>query len=197
MNQLYHEAPPLAGLAPMRELVDQGASKDAGLTSAWQDREAADHRMVVLRRPLHEPEWALIRAFIRKTERDDLRLRFGLSVDFRDDATLRRFFDIRGEFGELVCMLDDTGDIVGILHRVLLSPSEAEIALIVRSDRKRCGVGEKLLRAALSRATRQHLKTLRALILRENTPMLRLARKVGLVPRMSAGFAVEVEFVVG
>ena len=196
MGQLHNEASPPAGLAPVLPLAEQGASRSAKLENAWRGGQIGD-RMIVRRRSLRETEWAMIRAFIRNTSRDDLRLRFGQSIDFHDDATLKRFFDIRGEIGELIFMLDDAGAIVGILHRVLVSPSEAEIALIVRSDRKRSGIGEKLLRAALSRAAKQRLKMLRALILRENTPMLRLAGKVGLTPRESAGFAVEVEFVVG
>lgn len=136
----------------------------------------------------------MIRTFVSMTDRDDLRLRFGQSLDFQDAATLKRFFDIGGERGELVCMLDETGDMSGILHRVLISPSKAEIALIVRSDLKRTGIGEKLLRTALSRAVQQDLKTLSALVLRENGAMLRLARKIGFVPRKSSGFSVEVEF---
>ena len=133
----------------------------------------------------------MIRAFVGKTDREDLRLRFGQSLDFADAASLKRFFDT-GSAGELVCMLDEAGDISGI-HRVLTSSSEAEIALIVRSDVKRTGIGEKLLRTALSRAAKQRLRTLRALVLRENAAMLRLARKIGFVARKPAGFSVEVE----
>ena len=135
----------------------------------------------------------MIRAFVGKTDREDLRLRFGQSLDFADAATLKRFFDIGGGAGELVCMLDEAGDMSGILHRVLTSPCEAEIALLVRSDVKRIGIGGKLLRTALSRAAAQRLQTLRALVLRENAAMLRLARKIGFVARKPAGFSVEVE----
>jgi acetyltransferase len=77
---------------------------------------------------------------------------------------------------------------------VLISPREAEIGLIVRSDLKRTGIGETLLRTALARARQQNLQTLRALVLGENRAMLRLARKIGAVPRQSAGLSVELEF---
>jgi GNAT superfamily N-acetyltransferase len=197
MGELHQNAAPLIGRVPMPTLAEAGVSKCAALEAAWQDGEAGGNRMIVFAQPLHETEWGMIRAFVRKTDRDDLHLRFGQSIDFHDDATLKRFFGISGAIGELLCTLDDAGDIVGVLHRVLVSPREAEIALIVRSDRKRNGIGERLLRTALSRAAQQGLKTLRALILRDNTPMLRLARKVGLTPLKSAGFAVEVEFVLG
>ena len=113
----------------------------------------------------------MIRAFIGKADRDDLRMRFGQWLDFHSEPILKRFFDIDGKSGELVCTLDDNGDISGILHRVL-----------------------SLLRAALARALQQNLQMLRALVLGENRAMLRLARKMGALPRQSAGLSVELEF---
>ena len=189
MSHLHYEPSPPATLVPIPPLANQDEPQ-----RAWQNSAVGEDRTIVLTRPLNENEWGMIRVFVARTNREDLRLRFGQSLDFADAATLRRFFDIGGDAGELLCMLDEAGDICGILHRVLTSPSEAEIALIVRSDRKRRGIGETLLRTALSRAAKQNLKTLRALVLRENGAMLRLARKLGLVPRKPYGFSVEVEF---
>jgi GNAT superfamily N-acetyltransferase len=157
----------------------------------------AEDRAIVLTRPLNEAEWEMIRAFLRRTNREDLRLRFGQPLDFQDDATLRRFFDIEDGVGELVCMLDEHGAIAGILHRILVSSAEVEIALVVRSDLKRVGIGESLLRIALSRATKQQLKTLSALVLRENGAMLRLARKIGFAPRKLSALTVELECELG
>jgi ribosomal protein S18 acetylase RimI-like enzyme len=189
MDHLHHERPPLAAPVPVPPLANRGE-----LESAWQNSDVSEGRIIVLTRPLNEREWGMIWAFVGKTDREDLRLRFGQSLDFADAATLKRFFDVGGNAGELVCMLDEAGDISGILHRVLTSPSEAEIALIVRSDVKRTGIGEKLLRTAVSRAAKDDLKTLRALVLRENFAMLRLARKIGFVPRKPSGSSVELEF---
>jgi acetyltransferase len=195
MGQLQHDQSPPAdrSLMPLvsREIAESEIVESAD--DVWHDRGLGEYRSVVLTRPLRENEWQMIRAFVRNTDRDDLRLRFGRSIDFRDDAVLKRFFDVDGVTGELIYMLDGAGEVCGILHRVLLSPCEAEIALIVRSDRQRRGIGGKLLRIAVTRATRQSLRALRALILWENVPMRRLARKIGLVPRQSAGFAIEVE----
>lgn len=188
MGHLRHEQLPFAAPAAIPPLANQS---EPG--RGWQNSDAGEGRTVVLPRPLNENAWGMIRAFVGKTDRADLRLRFGQALDFGDAATLKRFFDIGGNAGELVCMLDEAGDISGILHRVLLSPSEAELAVIVRSDVKRTGIGEKLLRIALSRAAKQNLKTLRASVLRENGAMLRLARKIGFVPRKPCGFSVELE----
>jgi RimJ/RimL family protein N-acetyltransferase len=94
----------------------------------------------------------------------------------------------------MMWMLEEGGAICAIVHLARLSPGQAEIALIVRSDRARRGIGEALLRAALARAARQGLRTLSAVVLHENTAMLRLARKAGFVPCKSLGLTVELEF---
>jgi RimJ/RimL family protein N-acetyltransferase len=155
---------------------------------------AHDRDIAVLAGPLGEAEWEMLRAFVRRTSREALRLRFGQTVDFTDDRTLRRFFDVAGRSGEMVWMLEEGGAICGIVHLVRLSPRHAEIALIVRSHCARRGIGERLLRAALERAAKQGLAALSALVLYENIAMLRLARKVGFEPRQSLGLAVALEF---
>jgi N-acetylglutamate synthase-like GNAT family acetyltransferase len=78
-------------------------------------------------------------------------------------------------------------------HLVRLSPEQAEIALIVRSDRVRRGIGERLLRITLARAAQHDLKTVTAFVLYENSAMLRLARKLGFGVRNSSGLTVELE----
>ena len=153
--------------------------------------------VVVLTGALTESEWDKVRAFVRRTSRELLRLRFGQAADFADDHTLKRFFDIKSGSGEMIWMLEEGGDICAISHLVRLSSAQAEIALIVRSDRARRGIGEKLLRTTLARAARQNLSTLSALVLHENTAMLRLARKVGFEAGKSSGLVVELEFDLG
>jgi RimJ/RimL family protein N-acetyltransferase len=165
--------------------------------TAGQRSDVCGGGIVVLRRALTESEWDKVRAFVRRTSRESLRLRFGQTVDFADDRTLKRFFDIEGVSGEMIWMLEEGGAICAVAHLVRLSPANAEIALIVRSDRARRGVGEKLLRATLARAARQGLHTLNALVLHENTAMLRLARKVGFEAQKSSGLTVELEFDLG
>jgi len=136
-----------------------------------------------------------MRAFMRRMERDDLWLRFGHPFDCRDDATLRRFFDIKGGGrAEMIWNLDRDGSIAGIGHRVMVSAVEAEIGLIVRSDLKRRGIGEFLLRQMLTRAARRGLKALSAVVLRENRALLNLAAKIGYVSRPGTAFTVEIAF---
>jgi GNAT superfamily N-acetyltransferase len=150
--------------------------------------------VVAITQLLTEPEWAMLRAFVHRTSREALRLRFGQAADFADDRTLERFFGIKGEDDEMLWMLDERGAVCGVVHLVRVSPTRAEIALIVRSDRVRRGIGEKLLCSALARASRQGLAALDAFVLYENIPMLRLARKVGFESHVASGLSVALEF---
>ncbi len=150
----------------------------------------SERRVTVRDRPLIEPEWDIVRDFVRRLSAEDLRLRFGSRRDFRDEAILRRAFDIASGVGEIAWVLDERAAIAGVAHRILVSPSEAEAGLIVRSDVKRAGIGEFLLRDMMARSARQGLKTLSALVLRENYPMLRLAAKLGCVRRAECPWTV-------
>jgi acetyltransferase len=153
-------------------------------------------RVTVIDGPLSEAQWDRVRAFVRQITREDLRWRFGYPLAFDDEATLRQAFGLKAG-GEMTCSLDADAAIAGICHRILLSPEEAEIALIVRSDLKGFGIGEYLLRTALARAARRGLKILSASILRDNWPMLRLAMKVGCVLREPHDETIEIAFNVG
>jgi len=133
----------------------------------------------------------MVRAFVRRMEREDLRLRFGRPLNFDDEATLRRAFDIEGGAGEIAWLLDDKAAVAGMAHRIIVSRSEAEIALVVRSDVKRRGIGEFLLRHTLARSARQGLKTLSGVVLWENRAMRRLAAKIGFVPRLGNAWTLE------
>jgi len=132
----------------------------------------------------------MVSAFVRRTERDDLYHRFGHPFDSQDDPTLHRFFDIESGAGEIIWSIDDEGEISGIGHRMRLSPSEAEIGLIVRSDLKQSGIGKALLKEILGRSARQGIKRLKACVLRENRTALLLARKLGFAPREPSGGAI-------
>jgi acetyltransferase len=148
----------------------------------------------VIRPPLNETEWDMIRTFVRRMERNDLRLRFGRPINFDDDETLKRTFDIQAGRGDLSWTADAKGAVAGLLHSALITPTEAEIALIVRSDLQRTGIGEAMLRDVMARSARCGLKMLSGLVLWENTAMLELAKKVGFVPRKLVSEAVEVTF---
>jgi N-acetylglutamate synthase-like GNAT family acetyltransferase len=164
-----------------------------GMGIAGRDSDFQRGEIGFFSRALTEREWDKVRVFVRRTSRESLRLRFGQAADFGDERTLKRFIDIDGANGEMIWMLEEDGGICAMAHLVRLSPEQAEIGLIVRSDRVRQGIGERLLRLTLARAAQHDLKTLTALVLYENTAMLRLARKFGFEVRKSSGLTVELD----
>jgi acetyltransferase len=166
-----------------------GALSARGLT-VWAG-EAYEPGELVVTRSLSESDWDMIRAFVRNIEQNDLRLRFGGAIDFHDEDSLRRRFGVNPNSGEIAWLLDERSSIAGISHRVLVSQFEAEIALIVRSDLKRRGIGTRMLNSLIRRSTEERLQTLSAFILHENRAMLNLARKAGFVARATLGFNVE------
>jgi acetyltransferase len=142
-----------------------------------------DLRILTCNRPLVEAEWDMVRRFVARMEREDLRLRFARPLNFGDEATLRRAFDVAAGAGEITWALDETAEIAAIAHRIRVSDVQAELGLIVRSDLKRRGIGEAVLRVILARAAADRVATLSATVLRENYATLRLAAKMGFQPR--------------
>jgi GNAT superfamily N-acetyltransferase len=150
-------------------------------------------RLVVLAPPLDECDWRAIRDLIGRTERDDLAKRFLRTFDFGDGKTVKRLLDIPVPGGEIVLAIEPDAAAAGMLHRIPVSASEAEIALLVRSNRKRRGIGSILLSDAIVWGRARKLQRLSALASRDNIAVMRLARQFGFVWRSSAGPSVELE----
>jgi len=152
------------------------------------------HDIIVIEEPLRADEWALVRRFLLMIAREDLRARFGHAFDIKDEATLRRLFDITPGLEQMSWLLDGHGQVAAIAQRVMLAPGEAEVALIVRSDLKRLGIGEFLLRDMLHRSASDGFPTLGAVVTRDNRAMLRLAAKIGYAVRTANALALEIVF---
>src|SRR3974390_2394927 len=56
-----------------------------GPVVSWPQADTHSGEIVVIARALSEPDWDKVRAFIRRTSRESLRLRFGQAADFRDE----------------------------------------------------------------------------------------------------------------
>jgi acetyltransferase len=129
-------------------------------------------------RPLSLADWPSYCAFGSRLERDDLRLRFAGPVKL-DDSRCRRFLDIDHDREEAFAAFDDAGAMLGVGRLAGIAADEAEIALIVRSDLKRRGLGRVLLDRLVRYAGTAGLAALRAEVLYENLPMVYLAQHAG------------------
>lgn len=126
-------------------------------------------------------------AFAARLEREDLRLRFAGLVKLDCDALRAQLLAIDHTKREALAIFSG-GEMLAIAHLVRTAPATAELAIIVRSDLKRHGLGRMLLAQLAAHACRLGLSALTAQILSENLPMLRLAREAGFRAVGRSGF---------
>lgn len=141
-------------------------------------------RKVVLR-PIRPEDEAAHHAFINQLSDDDLRMRFFGSVrrDF-DHKDMARFtqIDYDREMAFIASGLTETGlpETLGVV-RAAAKPdnTEAEFAIIVRSDQKGTGLGSMLFQKMIDYTRGRGTKHLAGQTLVENKAMQGLARKFG------------------
>lgn len=129
-------------------------------------------------------------AFAARLEREDLRLRFAGLVKLDCDALRAQLLAIDHSQHEALAVFAG-GEMLAIAHLVRTAPATAELALIVRSDLKRRGLGRVLLARLIVHACALALRTLTAQILSENLPMQRLAREAGFRATGRSGFLID------
>ena len=131
-------------------------------------------------RPVREDDVPRIATEVARQAPEDMRLRFFHALDELSDDTLRhmtRF--IPGEEVTFVAAAAD-GTLLGGVRLVHgPAPDEAEFAITIASRAKGAGLGRRLLERAIRYARELGLARLHGAILRENAPMLGLARALG------------------
>ncbi|MBV8459220.1 MAG: GNAT family N-acetyltransferase [Acetobacteraceae bacterium] len=128
-------------------------------------------------RELHASEGQACRIFFSHLELADIRMRFG-SLHF----SIRYFLPGQPGTGSGVAFaaMDATDQVLGIVNLAYLTPGAAEMAVIVRSDYKRRGIGHSLLAHAIYWAESQGLSEVVGYVFADNKPMLSLAHRMGL-----------------
>jgi acetyltransferase len=117
--------------------------------------------------------------FGRLLHPEDVRLRFGRPAALGDGDTFRRLFGLDDRKIETIGAFDVSGRILGLATVAWVGPGTAEIALIVRSDLQRRGLGATLLATVIKDARGAGFDLLLAHIDCGNVPMQRLARRFG------------------
>ncbi|HLN08747.1 MAG TPA: GNAT family N-acetyltransferase [Xanthobacteraceae bacterium] len=157
------------------------------------------HRMLpglgtVTVRTLSLADWDAYRTFAERIECNDMRLRFAGPVKL-DASRCRRFLDIDHDREEAFAAFDGEGAMLGVARLARTSETEGEIALIVRSDLKRRGVGTLLLDRLIRHADAAGVGVLTGDVLYENLAMLSLARRSGFSFIGNAGLLVAIRMV--
>ena len=132
--------------------------------------------------------------FLRHLTREDIRMRFGMTRIFAEDL----FPDFTAtRQGTAFAAWDESNAILGVANLMRLDDTSAELAVIVRSDHKRHGLGRALIGHSLRGAALRGLACVVGYVLTENTPMLTLARAMNFRCVHRTGSMVEVSRPVG
>jgi acetyltransferase len=175
--------------AALRELhaVDPRTLKDVGLNRAdlhaiayATARRGAFGRFGAVRvRRVEIADLPRCVQFGRLLHPEDVRLRFGRPAALSDGDTFRRLFGLDDRRIESIGAFNLNGQILGLATIAWVRPGVAEVALIVRSDLQRRGLGATLLATVIKDARGAGFDLLLAHIDCGNVPMQRLARRFG------------------
>jgi acetyltransferase len=127
-------------------------------------------------RELCETDLAACQRFFYSLAGNDVRARFA-SSEFAVEYFLPR--RIAGGEHAGFAAFDDTGLTLGVVNLCFLSAASAEIAIVVRSDQKRRGIGRALVTHALRWAAGHGRLEVIGLISTDNRSALLFARALG------------------
>jgi GNAT superfamily N-acetyltransferase len=117
--------------------------------------------------------------FGRLLRPEDIRLRFGRPAALDDVDTFRRLFGLDNGKIETIGAFDLSGRILGLATVAWVGPRTAEVALIVRSDMQRRGIGATLLAHVIKNAQCAGYSLLLADIDHKNVPIRQLTQRFG------------------
>jgi len=117
--------------------------------------------------------------FARLLHPDDIRQRFGRPVALDDSDTFRRLFGLDESGITTIGARDLCGQILGLATIARTEPATGELALVVRSDLHRRGLGATLLAHAIRDARAAGLGLLVGYFDYDNVAVRRLARRFG------------------
>ena len=147
-----------------------------------EDRVCAGRQ--ILLRPMRPEDLTQHRAFLARTTPEDRRTRFFAAVRQFPDAELAQVtqIDYEREMAFIATAPDPAGtaEILGVVRACFDSDNtEAEFAILVRSDLKRQGLGRALLRKLIAYCRARGAQRLIGEVLGDNTAMLSLAESLG------------------
>ncbi|MGR5267704.1 GNAT family N-acetyltransferase [Vibrio astriarenae] len=145
-----------------------------------------DGRKVLIRpiKPEDEPKHA---AFIHKVSKEDLYKRFFTDVGEFNHESLAAFTQIDYDREMAFVVEEPNGDILGVA-RAMITPdnSDAEFAVLIRSDQKGLGLGKVLMTNIINYCRQRNTKQISGMTMPTNQGMLNLAKRLG--------FAISIDF---
>ncbi|WP_394244287.1 bifunctional acetate--CoA ligase family protein/GNAT family N-acetyltransferase [Vibrio astriarenae] len=138
-----------------------------------------DGREILIRpiRPEDEPKHA---DFIHQVSKEDLYKRFFTDVGEFNHEALAAFTQIDYDREMAFVAQENTGDIIGVA-RAMITPdnSDAEFAVLIRSDQKGIGLGKQLMMKVIDYCRKRKTSQISGMTMPSNQGMLNLARGLG------------------
>lgn len=153
--------------------------------SEWRrSATLSDGRRVAIR-PVRPQDESLFVSFFQRVSPDDLRLRFFAPIRDFSHAFVARLVQIDYARAIAFVAVDPaSGEMMGSVRLVADANNErGEYAILVRSDIKGLGLGWELMRLMIEWARHEGLSVVEGQVLRENTVMLAMCRKLGFAVR--------------
>ncbi|KMO43843.1 GCN5 family acetyltransferase [Methylobacterium tarhaniae] len=151
---------------------------------AWERRITLDGQGILVR-PVRAEDEGLFEAFFRRVSAEDLRLRFFAPVRDFSHAFLARLTQL--DYARAIAFVaieEAGGTMMGAVRLHADANHETgEYAILVRSDLKGLGLGWSLMGLMLDWARAEGLRHVEGQVLRENTTMLAMCRKLGFTVR--------------
>jgi GNAT superfamily N-acetyltransferase len=132
-------------------------------------------------RPIAPTDSASYRSILERTTAEDLYCRFFHVVDAAEIADVKPFVEPRPD--AIGFIAEDGTQALGAAH-AFFSPdrAEAEIAIVVARDARRCDVGHALLERLIDELRARKCRVVSAYSLSGNSAFSHLARSVGMRP---------------
>ena len=151
----------------------------------WERHLALDDGRRVFVRPVRPEDEDLVKEFFRHVTPEDLRLRFFAAVRDFSHAFIARLVQIDYARAIAFVALDaESGAMMGAVRLQADAAHETgEYAILVRSDLKGIGLGWRLMQLMVEWARAEGLRVVEGQVLRENTVMLDMCRRLGFAIR--------------
>jgi acetyltransferase len=151
-------------------------------TALEENLRLADGTEILLR-PIRDDDGPLLQDLLANMSDEDRRRRFFSPIRTLSENLVQRLshVDYRHDIA-LLALMAGTGTLLGVVRLAGEGePKRAEYAITLRSDYKGHGLGWLLMQRMLDLAARLGFLEVYGYVLRENEPMLRMAREFGFV----------------
>jgi acetyltransferase len=161
-----------------------------GYPAQWSENVDVDRLGEVHIRPIRPEDEDLYHEFFAKVTLDDQRLRFFTAAPDLSHRFLAQLTQIDYAREMAFVAISEKRKLLGVV-RMIADPdyTQAEYAVLVRSDLKGRGLGWRLMSHLIAYARAEKLQQLHGSVLAENTTMLQMCRELGFVVEAQPGDA--------